>query len=448
MLTVQALRPLVLGLKTQVSEGSPLRSIPLYSILTAVGLLFGFLRELVVASKFGLSSDLDVLITVMGFHLLFGVQVGNALESVFVSTIAPLNDAHQMRAYLRKALRSLLLANLAILFLLVFGSGYVLTIIFPAFSQEQLRLGAQIIAMLLLPIVFTNTAGLLRGGLSVSGVFSPGFAAGSVVSVCTIGSTVLLSDRYGIFAVLLGFGIGHFLVLSLFLVQLAKTGMLKDLFTEKDARVATFPVWGTASAVLVAEVLYQAIALTERSLASTLETGTIAAFFYAGTIVAIPLSLFTFPITTVLFPRMAKAFTENRGKGYLLMTQYGVMLFIASAVLVIVLSFFAEPIVELVFMRGKFSLDDAHLTGRILSTLVFGLPFLSVYGLIRNSFYSLSDYKIPICGFALQWLLVASGGLLLIPRYGFQGLAIASVASQAVQTVFLGWLLRRRLTSE
>jgi len=59
-----------------------------YSLLTGLGLLLGFIRELTVASTFGLSSELDVFVAVMSVQLFFGAQIGNALETAFISRIA------------------------------------------------------------------------------------------------------------------------------------------------------------------------------------------------------------------------------------------------------------------------------------------------------------------------------------------------------------------------
>jgi peptidoglycan biosynthesis protein MviN/MurJ (putative lipid II flippase) len=100
--------------------------------------------------------------------------------------------------------------------------------------------------------------------------------------------------------------------------------------------------------------------------------------------------------------------------------------------------------VELLFVRGRFSTADAEITAQILSTLVLALPFMSVYGLIRNAFYSISDYGTPVYGMTVQWCALAVGGSLFIPSYGVQGLALASVVAQGLHTLMLGWLLTRK----
>jgi putative peptidoglycan lipid II flippase len=188
------------------------------------------------------------------------------------------------------------------------------------------------------------------------------------------------------------------------------------------------------------------MALTERSLASRLPPGSIAAFFYASTIVSVPLSLIVRPVTTMLFPRMVQIFKKDVRAGLSTLGMPIVALVTASAGVVLLVSLLAEPIVETVFVRGRFSLDHAKLTAAILSVTIFALPFMSVGQLIRNACYSLSDYRSPIVGLAVQWMMVIGLGTLLLPRYGARGLAAALVSGEAAVLGVTGFLLMRQVS--
>jgi len=443
MLIPSALRPWFGNLRIQAEDRGLFKAMPTYALLIVVGLMLGFLRELTVASTFGLSSELDVFVVVMGFQLFLGVQIGNALETVFISKVASLGTGEQ-RLFLKKAIRGMLAGNLLITAALIAISGGLLSVIFPAFSQEQHQLGVRLVQMLLLPIVFANMAGLVRGALAVSGTFVPGFVAGSIVSLCTIGSVLLFAETAGIDALVWGVLAGNLLVLILYAVQLRKTGLLSGPQEQNESGPAQVYLWKAVVTVLVVEVVFQGLVLTERSFATDLGTGRVAAFFYAGTIVAVPVALLAFPVTTTLFPRMTRLFASSRAEGAAMLKKYGSIQLAASGLIAVAIAFFARPIVEILFMRGRFSPADAEITGHILSVLIFALPFLTIHGLIRNGFYSLSDYRTPVLGMMVQWGAVALWCGLLIPRYGVQGLAVASVLAQAIHTSLLGWLLMRR----
>jgi len=213
------------------------------------------------------------------------------------------------------------------------------------------------------------------------------------------------------------------------------------------AREGWFLLWGAAGTILVSELIYAAVSVTERSLASSLPGGSIAGFFYASTIVSVPLSLLVMPLTTMAFPRMVEAFGQDKSIGFAMLWKQGLLLLAVSVTVVACVSIFAESIVELIFVRGKFSLEHARFTASILSTTVWALPFMSLGRVFRNSCYALSDYRTPMVGLTLQWLLLAGLGTVLVPRVGVQGLAIAIVAGEAATSVTMGSRLAMALRS-
>lgn len=449
MLTISALGPWWNTLKSSAKELGLLGRIPIYALASGLVILAGLAREIIVASTFGLSGDLDVLVAVMGFHLLFGVQVGNAIQQVFVSKLASQHH-HRLRPLVKQAALVLILGNVVALTALVLGSGPVLRWIFPAFTVEQHETGIRLIRLLLFPIACAGLAGILRGGLSLIGSFAPVFLGGAVVSLSTIVSILVFADRWGIDALVWGFAAGHFLVLMWFLLALWKCpdSLPPTMAGEQSRPVEVSELWRPALIVLFGEFLFQAVVMTERSFASGLGSGKIAAFFYAGSIIAVPLALFTTPINTTLFPKLARAFHIGHREGQALLVQYGAVLFGGALLFSIALALGAKPLIEIVLVRGKFSMADAETTAHILTMLVWGLPLAGLYGIIRNSFYSLSDYRTPVVGYGIKWLTLILCGSWLVPPLGVDGLAIASVAAQASDTSVMGWLLHRRLVAQ
>jgi putative peptidoglycan lipid II flippase len=192
-------------------------------------------------------------------------------------------------------------------------------------------------------------------------------------------------------------------------------------------------LWKAAFIVFIGELCQQGYALTERSFASDLGTGNISAFFYAWALVNIPLALVVMPVSNVAYPQLALAFNSDRRKGLKLLYRHGGFLIFYGVLIAIGLSWWSEWIVRLVFLRGKFTPNDAQLTGDILSVLVFALPFMCFGRLIRYSLFSLSNYAAPSLALFLNWAVITGLAWLLTPRYGIEGLAYASVASASIE---------------
>jgi putative peptidoglycan lipid II flippase len=425
------------------------RALSGYSLLTGLGLLLGLARELMVASTFGLSPQLDVFVAVMTLQLLFGAQVGNALETAFIGRVATRSEGGAALRSLRPALCGLLLVNAGVAAALLIGGAPMMAHLFPRFDADQQALAAHTLYALLLPMAFASTAGLLRASLAVLGSFALAFMAGSAVSICTIVSVAWFSSSLGIDALTLGVALGNLGVLGLFAVRLLC--LHRAAASEAPDRLAGakrdgwFVLWGAAATVLTGELLYAGIALTERSLASRLPPGSIAAFFYAGTIVAVPLSLFVIPLTTMVFPGMVQAFGQDAGAALAQLRTRALMLAAAGLAVILFVIPLAQPIVETVFMRGRFSAEHARLTASILSITILALPFMSVGRLIRNACYARSDYRTPLAGLTVQWTVLAGLGAALLPRYGVSGLAAAIVAGEAAVLGTMGFLLIRNV---
>ena len=412
-----------------------------YMILSAITLLIGFARELVVASRFGLSIGLDAYIAASGFFLFFGTQIGNALQNAFVSKVAVLGDRHHINANLRSSFYSLIIVNIGIAAFLMLFSGQLISAIFPAFTPEQHALTVKILYSLIIAIVFANTAGLVRGALYVARIFWPGFLSGSIISVSVISSVLLLSRTIGIAALVGGFVVGNFLVLILFATILWKSGAMANKEDGNGYVPKKFYIWGAAAIVIVTEVFYQAFTMTERSFASRIRVGTISSYYYAYTLLMVPLSLVMAPATIMLFPRMTETFSKNVRGGLRMLRNYGGALFVFSVCIVIFASMFSELIVRLVFVRGQFSLSDAQRTAGIFSILIFQLPFMSFARLVTYSFYSLADYTTPVFCMLFKWLLLMALGNYLVPRYGAKGLALSSTSAAAFWSCLMLLLL-------
>jgi putative peptidoglycan lipid II flippase len=425
----------------------PLRAASGYSLLTGIGLALGLAREIAVASTFGLSPQLDVFIAVMSLQLFFGTQLGNALETAFISRVAKDSGHLVVRGSLRSALYGLTVVHAGVVVFLLAAGGLLFNTIFPQFDGPQQSLGVRTLHLLILPIVFASTAGLLRGALSVLRCFAPQFVAGSLVSLCTIASVLSLSSRLGIDALTLGVAAGNLCVLLLFAFQVIRLSRCEESEQAGIPDNRWFALWTAAGTVLTGELIYSAVALTERSLASWLPSGSIAAFFYASTIVSVPLTLVVIPLTTLAFPDLVATFGKGIGQGLAALRKQTGLLLGASLVVVAVVEALAEPIVKIVFVRGQFSPDHAHLVASILSITICALPFMSLGRALRNSCYALADFRTPVAGLAAQWLCLAGLGAALLPRMGPQGLALALVAGEAASCLMMAGRLTARVRS-
>jgi len=422
-------------------------SLSRYSLLSLVALGLGFGRELVVSSHFGLSKELDVYVAIQGFYLFFGVQIANTLEMVFISKGVNIKSDVQTTAQLFSASKILLLTNLIVAISLHIYAAQLIAIFFPGFSTEQTNLGIEFIDYFLIAIVFANFSGLFRASLNILRIFSPGLLSGAIVSIVSAIAVIFFSETCGINSLVYGFISGNGLSFMILTLAYIKRIGRHNLYLGIKLKPISSGLWKAAFIVFLGEVCYQGFNMTERSYASNFTTGTISAFYYAWTLVAVPLSVVITPLSTVIYPQLAQKFATDKWQGYLLLKKYAIPLFIFSLLIVSGVAWLSEYVVKLIFMRGSFSESDAEKTASILSILIFSLPFSSFGRLVRYSLYSLSNYKAASLS---QLVTLVSFVLIspqLIPQYGVVGLAYACTLALSLQSIFMLIILRIQISN-
>lgn len=420
-------------------------SLSRYSLLSLIALLLGFWREIVVSSHFGLSRELDVYVAVLGFYLFFGVQVANTLEMVFISKASKVESDVQITAQLFSAVKILVAINILVSGVLYGMGAQLIELLFPGFNQDQIRLGVLILNQLLIAIMFANFSGLLRASLNLFHIFSPGLLSGALISSVSACAVIYLPAEYGLNTLVWGFVGGNGLVLLVLLtVYCIKVGW-RGLLAAFRAKSVANKLWKSALVVFLGEICYQGFVMTERSYASVLPAGTISAFYYAWTLLSVPLALVVMPLSTMIYPRLAKAFSQNKWQGYLLLKKNIAPMLLFSLLVVLIVTWGAEFIVKLVLMRGSFSQENASLTAQILSILIFSLPFSSFGRMVRYGLYAIDCYRDASLSQLVTVLTIIGLAPVLMPVHGVLGLAYASAAAISLQSIAMFIRLRIRI---
>ncbi len=397
----------------------------------------GFAREVVVAREFGLSTGLDVYIVVAGFYLFLGQQAGNAMEMTLISQWSRWeNSGRTGGRLLELAFQVSLFVCILVLSLYIAFDG-VFTTLFPALGSQAG--GARDVFAALVPaILLAANAGLLRGALNVHRIFAPGIVSGAVVSGSVIVCLFVLPERLGVLAIAHGLALGQGIVVVWFLSLSLKHRVVGAGIA--DVRRLFHPdriFWAALATVVAGELVYQVLGLTQRSFASGLGEGMVSAFYYATSLMLVPLALIVTPALTVVYPGMARRLQEDWPAGIALMKQAMLVLSAIGLVAAVSLALLADDIVGIVYVRGAFTTQDAMLTASILKVVVLSLPLMAMARLARYAFYALADYLTPIMGnlLAIAGLLVSAS--LSIPKYGIVGLAWSIVLSTGISVAFL-----------
>ena len=423
-----------------------IRSLSWLTFLSGIVLVFGFLREIVVARQYGVSQELDVFIAVFGIYMFLGVQVGNTLEMTVISKWEHIHDIDDRRKLLVSVIGQLVLMTIVVVAIVValFDDGF--RWLFPDFSQVHSVTALRIMRGLAIGILFSSIVGMLRGVLNTQRIFMPGIIGGAVISLSSILSMVLLFQTAGIYALVIGVIVGNAVLLVWYALLLIKIGVLRLSWPGMNLPIVR-PFWMAALIVLMSELLFQVYGLAQRSIASHFEAGTISSFYYASSLMLVPLALVVMPLLTTVYPKLAATLSTDRAAGARLLLKYAALVMVFSTIVAMVLALFSKEFIALVFVGGKFSLQASQKTGEIMEILCASLPFIAITRLAMYALYSISDYITPVIANLASVVVLLMLAWLVIPIYGVIGLAASIVISSGIASLLkisvLVWKLRR-----
>lgn len=187
----------------------------------------------------------------------------------------------------------------------------------------------------------------------------------------------------------------------------------------------------------------------DKTIASSLDAGSIAALNFATRIWQVPFSLLAVPIATAVFPTFSELALNgasrqeyetrlNRTLSYMF------YLTIPSTVL---LFFLSEPIVRLFFERGAFDVKATALTSFVLRMYVLGLFAYAISPILARVFYSFKNTRTPLIISAICISLNIILNILLSRLMGAAGIALATSIVMAISIILYSSFLKRNLTT-
>ena len=173
--------------------------------------------------------------------------------------------------------------------------------------------------------------------------------------------------------------------------------------------------------------------------------GNVSAYVYAFTFYVVPHGLLAVSIMTTMTPNLARRAaagdTDGMRREFGLGLRYIVVLVLPASVLFAVL---AQPMLG-VIVRHQFTAHDAVITADTLQAFALSLVPFSIYLYAMRAFYALKDTRTPFVLNAIENTLNVVLAIVLFPRLGVQGLALAWSGAYFVAAVGALVVLRHRI---
>ncbi len=426
------------------------KSVILIIIFSLGSKFLGFIREVLIAAKFGSGMETDTFFVAMtGTSLITGL-ISNAISTTFIPVLSEVEVKGGKEGKINLTNNMINIVAFLSIFLVALGwimSPIIVRLLAKGFYGEQYILTIKLTRLGLPMIIFSGIIGSLTGFLQNEQMHTSSAAIGFPFNFVYIFFLIFLSTKFGIKGLMVAAVVAVFSQLIIQVPEARKVGYrYKFVFNIRDKYIRK--VFYLSISVLIGVAINDLNAIVDRTLASSLVNGSISALNYANKLNALILGVFISAITTVIFPLLAKesnngnieAMKEIMNKGVNLI----LLITIPATVGLIVL---AKPIVEIAFQRGEFDARATVMTSQALIFYAIGLVFIALRLLITRVYYSLQDTKTPMVNGGISVGINIILNLILVQFMGHAGLSLATSIATTIATILMFYGLKKKIGS-
>ncbi|OGS44931.1 MAG: murein biosynthesis integral membrane protein MurJ [Elusimicrobia bacterium RIFOXYD2_FULL_34_15] len=378
---------------------------------SVVGSILSLGKEMLVAKYFGISKAMDAFYTAL--------TIPNSINAITVSTFGitflPIfvqyktKDKEEANHLASIAINYMFIFLFLIAIILFIFSKQIVTNFFNGLNPETSMLAINILKILSITMIFTGLVGTITWILNAFENFSAPSFSQMFITISIITFIFFFTKSMGVYIFAWGTLAGLF-IQFVFLLPFLKRKGYKHYFDFNIRHPAMKKTLNFSLTFFLLGVISSLTAIINRSMASWLPSGSIAALGYADKLVQVPLVIFSGSIATAIYPFFASQFAENKIEDMkdtlatsIKMTGF---IFIPLAVVMIILS---KPTIQALFQRGVFDEHATNLTSIIF--ICYTLQLFSNFAVVVMArlllvFQDMLSYvKITITGIVLTVIL-------------------------------------------
>lgn len=184
--------------------------------------------------------------------------------------------------------------------------------------------------------------------------------------------------------------------------------------------------------------LLQFMTIVNLGFASAFTEGTISYMNYVDRLIELPLSLISVSLGSALLPALSLLWTQNKIEEFSETSRkYLELNLLVSVAAACGLYVFSEPVIQLLFGRGKFSLEDVRSSALILKSYCWIMLFVSGIRVLTPAYYAVKNTWFPMVISAVALALHISIAPILMKSFQIHGLMISTTISAAANMFLL-----------
>ncbi len=421
---------------------------------TTASRLLGFLRDILIASRFGTGIFAQAFVVAFRLPNMLRDMVGEgATNAAIVPILTEYRHTRTEEEYWEAAriILNLMLTVLVVLSVAgVVFAPLLVRVIAPGFLRSPEKFATTVLlTRIVFPyILLLGMVAYSKGVLNSLHYFTTPALAPVVLNTTMILALLVLCPVIGIQGLVIGVILGGVFEVLLQIPPLRSRGFR----FKKDFRLV-HPIARRIGQLLFPRALgtavYQLSVLIDTVLASLawiVGSGGVAALYYSNRLVQLPLAIFGISLATAALPKMSKEVASKDMKAlkntvaFSLRTIFAVMIPAAVGLMIL-----AQPIVRTLFQRGEFTAYSTSITVSALFFYSFGLFAYAGIKILVSTYYSMGDTRTPVRTASISLAVNLVLNLILMFPLKVGGLALATSIAAMTNFVMLYVILKKRI---
>lgn len=168
-------------------------------------------------------------------------------------------------------------------------------------------------------------------------------------------------------------------------------------------------------------------------------SGAVTYLYYADRVAQLPLSIIGTAMGTALLPSLSRSLGSGQNDEASKAQETGleVVLFLTLPA-ALALLFLSHEIMQVLFVRGEFTIEDARLSAYAMAAFACGLPAFALIKIFSTSFFALKDTKTPVVSACIAMCINIALNILFVIT--FQLMEWAPHIGIALATSISGWI--------
>lgn len=415
-------------------------------LLSAFTKIFGFIREILLGRFFGIGDVAEAYKISQTIPILILMVVGTGLATGFIPTyngVMAKKGQKQAHRFMSNTMNSAVLLGIAFCLVVALFPGVFVKLFASGFTGDKLELTMRFTRLAVWGVLFSFMSYIMQPYLQINERFWVPAVVGipmNLIFYLSFPAGKYLNEMF------LPLGIVLSVVVQVLWMYpfVRKVGYRWEPVVDRTDEDLKHLIY-LALPVLLGVAVNQINLIVDRTMASRVMDGGVAALDYANRMNGFVQGIFIYSVMTVVYPRISKLFIKKDYKGVEQMTTNAMVTMSLVVIPCIVgLMVFSTEIITLLFKGGAFDDRAVALTSGAMFFYAPGLIGFAFREILARVFYSMNDTRTPTFNAAVAVAINIALNIILSQLMGINGLALATTTASILGSFFLMLALKRQ----